>query len=46
MTKQRFDRPFAFAIREKLSGTILFMGAVGDPTAEDPGPEPFTRTCQ
>lgn len=40
------DRPFAFAIRERLSGTILFMGAVGDPTAEDPGPEPFTRTCQ
>jgi serpin B len=40
------DRPFAFAIREKLSGTILFMGAVGDPTAEDPGPEPFERTCQ
>jgi serpin B len=40
------DRPFAFAIREKLSGTILFMGVVGDPTAEDPGPQPFTRTCQ
>jgi serpin B len=39
------DRPFAFAIREKLSGTILFMGAVGDPTAEDPGPSPYTRTC-
>jgi serpin B len=40
------DRPFAFAIREKLSGTILFMGAVGDPTAEDRGPEPYARTCQ
>ncbi|HSM61333.1 MAG TPA: serpin family protein [Longimicrobiales bacterium] len=39
------DRPFAFAIRERLSGTILFMGAVGDPTAEDPGAEPYTRTC-
>lgn len=40
------DRPFAFAIRERLSGTILFMGAVGDPTAEDPGAEPYTPTCR
>jgi serpin B len=39
------DRPFVFAIRERLSGTILFMGMVGDPTAEDPGPEPFTNEC-
>jgi len=32
------DRPFVFAIRERLSGTILFAGLVGDPTAapEDP----------
>ena len=39
------DRPFVFAIRERLSGTILFTGYVGDPTAEDPGPEPYERTC-
>jgi serine protease inhibitor len=28
-----FDRPFLFAIRERDSGTILFIGRVGDPTA-------------
>ncbi len=28
------DRPFLFAIRERLSGTILFVGMVHDPTAE------------
>ena len=39
------DRPFAFAIRERLSGTILFLGMVGDPTAEDPGPEPLVSEC-
>lgn len=39
------DRPFIFAIRERLTDTILFMGIVGDPTAEDPGPEPFMGTC-
>ena len=27
------DRPFLFAIRERLSGTILFVGTVSDPTA-------------
>jgi serine protease inhibitor len=27
-----FDRPFLFAIRERLSGTILFIGVIGDPT--------------
>lgn len=27
-----FDRPFMFAIRERESGTILFIGRVGDPT--------------
>lgn len=29
----RVDRPFLFAIRERLSGTILFLGAVDDPTS-------------
>jgi serine protease inhibitor len=29
----RFDRPFVFAIRERTSGTILFIGRVGDPGA-------------
>lgn len=27
------DRPFVFAIRERLSGTLLFLGVIGDPTA-------------
>jgi serpin B len=40
------DRPFLFAIRERLSGTIVFVGVVGDPTADDPGPEPFTSECR
>jgi len=39
------DRPFLLAIRERLSGTLLFIGVVGDPTAEDPGPEGFDNTC-
>ncbi len=29
----RVDRPFLFAIRERFSGTILFIGQVTDPTA-------------
>jgi serpin B len=28
----RFDRPFIFAIRERSSGTLLFVGRVGDPS--------------
>jgi serpin B len=39
------DRPFAFAIRERLSGALLFVGMVGDPTYEDPGAEPFEGRC-
>jgi serpin B len=30
----RFDRPFLFVIRERLSGTILFMGKVAVPTVD------------
>lgn len=29
----RFDRPFVFAIRERLTGTVLFMGKVANPGA-------------
>lgn len=29
----RVDRPFVFAIRERLSGTILFLGAIASPTS-------------
>ena len=32
------DRPFLFAIRERLSGSILFIGAIGDPTAQESAP--------
>ena len=39
------DRPFVFAIRERFSGTILFVGYVGDPMAPDPGAEPYQSEC-
>ena len=39
------DRPFLFAIRERLSGTILFVGVIGDPTASDSGPGAFPAPC-
>ncbi len=29
----RFDRPFIFVIRERSTGTILFAGRLGDPSA-------------
>jgi serpin B len=32
------DRPFLVAIRERLSGTILFLGTIGDPTAAESAP--------
>jgi serpin B len=28
------DRPFIFALRENLSGTILFMGVIRHPTTQ------------
>lgn len=31
----RADRPFLFAIRDRLSGTLLFTGVVRDPSAQD-----------
>jgi serpin B len=40
------DRPFVFALRERLSGTVLFVGLVEDPTASDPGPGPLVSDCQ
>ena len=39
------DRPFLFAIRERLSGTILFVGVIGDPTASDSGPPESPAPC-
>ena len=40
------NRPFLFAIRERLSGTILFIGVIGDPTASDAGPAASPASCQ
>jgi serine protease inhibitor len=31
--EMKFDRPFVFAIRERSSGTLLFVGRIGDPSA-------------
>ena len=28
----RFDSPFVFAIREKTSGAVIFLGRIMDPT--------------
>ena len=39
------DRPYIFAIRERLSNTTLFIGLVGDPTAADSGPADATMDC-
>jgi serine protease inhibitor len=39
------DRPFVFVIRERLSGTILFVGLVGDPTVADPGAGQLLSDC-
>lgn len=41
----RADRPFVFALRERLSGTILFMGLIEDPTEAGQPPEPFEGQC-
>jgi serpin B len=40
------DRPFVFAIRERLTGTVLFAGLVGDPTASPEEPEPLVSDCR
>ncbi len=39
------NRPFFFAIRERLSGTLLFTGIIGDPTLEDAGPQEGEGMC-
>lgn len=42
----RVDRPFLFAIRERFSGTVLFLGAIGDPTQEAaPQPQKPAPPC-
>lgn len=42
----RVDRPFLFAIRERFSGTVLFLGAIGDPTHKDaPQPQKPAPPC-
>lgn len=39
------DQPFFFAIHERLSGTLLFTGVVGDPTVRDGGPAEGEGGC-
>lgn len=39
------DRPFVFALRERLSGTILFVGLVEDPTFGGEPAEPIVGQC-
>jgi serpin B len=39
------DRPFVFALRERLSGTILFVGLVEDPTFRGESAEPVVGQC-
>ena len=39
------DRPFLFAIHERLSGTLLFTGVVGDPSLRDGGPAEGAGSC-
>lgn len=39
------DRPFFFAIRERLSGTMLFVGLIGDPTRQEPEPLESPGPC-
>ena len=39
------DRPFFFALHERLSGTLLFTGVIGDPTVEDSGPAEGSGSC-
>ncbi|HEX7090568.1 MAG TPA: serpin family protein [Longimicrobiales bacterium] len=42
----RVDRPFLFAIRERFSGTVLFLGTIGDPMREEaPQPEKPAPPC-
>lgn len=40
------DRPFVFAIRERLSDTLLFVGLVGDPTFKDSGEGELGQGCR
>lgn len=39
------DRPFLLAIRERLSGTILFSGIIEDPTAAPEAGDPVASRC-
>lgn len=39
------DRPFLLAIHERLTGTVLFAGIVGDPTHEESGPAEGQGVC-